>query len=367
MGALDDAVGERIRLTLDEPTELDHITVLQAPGNRHISEAKVTVGDESFTVDLGPESLTATGPDHHLPEHHGDRPWRSRWRPPIPAGWRATTTTRGVGFAEIQVPGVEVSESLRLPTDLLAATGTDDLSHPLYVVVTRNRTDPQNPGRPDPEPSIHRVVTLPSGRSFTLIGDVRLDSSATAEQIAALVGGTDGTLVSASSWLPGDLADRGRAAFDGDPATWWTPRIGDDAGAWVQIAGTTVVSPTELTVTFAADGRHSTPSQLSVQADGATVATVDVPDEPAGAFGTTRSVSIPIPAGVAAASWRITVDDIHPNLTTPWIGGGDYALPVGIAVGRRSRGSPPLRSPPPSTPAVAPTSSVSTGSRCLLG
>ena len=91
------------------------------------------------------------------------------------------------------------------------------------------------------------------------------------------------------------------------------------------------MSPTELTVTFGVDGRHSTPSQLSLQADGTTVATVEVPDAPAGAFGTTRSVTIPVRAGVSGSSWRVTVDGIHPNMTTPWLGGGDYALPVALA------------------------------------
>jgi hypothetical protein len=229
------------------------------------------------------------------------------------------------------VPGVQVAESLRLPTDLLQAVGTDDLSHPLYVVVTRNRTDPQNPGRPDPESSMVRVFTLPSARSFSLIGDVRLDSSATAAQLAAFVGGADGPVATESSWLPGDLTDRGRAAFDADPATWWTPRIGDTAGAWVQLDAPAGASPSALTVTFAADGRHSVPSQLSVQANGTTVATVPVPDEPDGAFGSTRTVTVPVPAGTTATAWRLTVDDVHARVTTPWLGGGDYALPVAIA------------------------------------
>ena len=237
----------------------------------------------------------------------------------------------GVGFAEITVPGVQVTETLRLPTDLLTAVGTDDLGHPLYLMVTRNRADAQANGRQDPEPAMHREVELPSGRSFTLIGDVRLSPSITDAQLAALVGGTDGAVVSASSALPGALDDRGRAAFDGDPATWWTPRIGDTAGAWVQIDAPTATTPGELTVTFAADGRHSVPSSLSVQADGTTVATVEVPDAPDGAFGTTRSVTIPIPAGTSARSWRLTVDDVHARMTNPWLGGADYALPVAIA------------------------------------
>jgi hypothetical protein len=56
-----------------------------------------------------------------------------------------------------------------------------------------------------------------------------------------------------------------------------------------------------------------------------------VPDAPDSAFGTTRSVTIPLPAGTSARSWRLTVDDVHARMTNPWLGGADYALPVAIA------------------------------------
>ena len=331
VGGLDDAVGERILLTLDEPSELDHITLLQPPGNRHISRARVTVGDERVDVDLGPDSLEG-GPGQVVtfPATTADRV-EIEVLATDPGGLASYDDYSGVGFAEVTVPGVRVSETLRMPTALLTAVGTDDLSHPLYLVVTRNRTDPTNAGRPDPESSMHRIVTLPSARSFTLLGDVRLDSSASPALLASFLGGTDGAQASASSWLPSDLADRGRDAFDGDPATWWTPAFGEPAGVWVQLDAPGGASPGQLTVTYAADGRHSVPASLSVQADGATVATVDVPDVVDGSFGATQSVTIPIPAGTTATSWRVTVDAVHPRITTPWLGGGDYALPVAIA------------------------------------
>ncbi|HEY6531846.1 MAG TPA: alpha-(1-_3)-arabinofuranosyltransferase family protein, partial [Acidimicrobiales bacterium] len=330
VGGLDDAVGERIVLTLDEPTELDHLTLLQAPGNRHIAEARVRVGDERFDVDLGPESLGGEGQTVTFPPTTADRV-EIEVLTTDPGGLASYDNYSGVGFAEIGVPGVQVRESLRLPTDLLTAVGTDDLDHPLYIVVTRNRTDPTNPGRPDPEGSLHRELTLPSSRSFTLVGDVRLDSSADAAVLATFLGGGDGARATASSWLPGDIGNRGRAAFDDDPTTWWTPAFGDPRGVWVQLDVPTGAAPSELTVTYPADGRHSGPSRLSVQADGTTVATVDVPDAVDGPFGTTQSVTIPIPAGTTAGSWRVTVDEVHPRITSPWLGGDDYALPVAIA------------------------------------
>ena len=330
VGAFDDVIGERIVLTPDTPTTIDHVTLLQASGNRHITKARLKVGDRTLDVDLGPESLTAPGQTITFPATQDDQV-SVEVLATDPGGLASYESYSGVGFAEITVPGVHLTESLRLPTDLLSAVGTDDLGHPLYVMVTRNRADAQANGRQDPEPALHRQVDLPSARSFSLIGDVRLSPSITDAQLAALVGGTDGAVASASSALPGAIDDRGRAAFDGDPATWWTPRIGDTAGAWVQLDAPSATSPGELTVTFAADGRHSVPSSLSVQADGATVATVDVPDAPDGAFGTTRSVTIPIPAGTSARSWRLTVDDVHARMTNPWLGGADYALPVAIA------------------------------------
>jgi arabinofuranan 3-O-arabinosyltransferase len=330
VGAFDRVIGERIVLTLDAPTTIDHLTLLQAPTSRHITRARVRVGDRTMDVDLGDESRTAPGQVVSFPATEADKVSIEvlATDPGILSSYESQS---GVGFAEITVPGVQVTETLRMPTDLLGAVGTDDLGHPLYLMVTRNRADPQANGRQDPEQAMHREVDLPSARSFTTIGDVRLAPAITAEQLASLVGGTDGALVSASSALPGALNDRGRGAFDGDPATWWTPAIGDTTGAWVQIDAPTATGAGALTVTFAADGRHSVPSQLSVQADGATVATVEVPDAPDGGFGTTRSVTIPIPAGTTARSWRLTVDDVHPRMTNPWLGGDDYALPVAIA------------------------------------
>jgi arabinofuranan 3-O-arabinosyltransferase len=330
VGGLDDAVGERIVLTLDEPAELDHLTLLQAPGNRHIARARLSVGDEQVDVDLGPQSRTEPGQTVSFPATTADRV-EIEVLATDPGGLASYDNYSGVGFAEVTIPGIQVTESLRLPTDLLSAVGTDDLAHPLYIVVTRNRSDPTNPGRPDPERSMRRELSLPSARSYTLLGDVRLDSSADAAVLATILGGADGARASASSWLPGDIANRGRAAFDGDPATWWTPAFGDPRGVWVQLDATAPVAPDELVVTYAADGRHSVPSRISVQADGTTVATADVPDVADGTFGTTRSVAIPVPPGTTAGSWRITVDEVHPRITSPWLGGDDYALPVAIA------------------------------------
>ena len=71
VGAFDDVIGERIVLSLDSSTTVDHITLQQAPGNRHITKARLKVGDRTIDVDLGPESLTAPGPDRHLPGHRG--------------------------------------------------------------------------------------------------------------------------------------------------------------------------------------------------------------------------------------------------------------------------------------------------------
>ncbi len=330
VGAFDEVVGDRIRLSLDATTTIDHVALQQAAGNRHITRARLRVGDRTVDVDLGPESMAAPGQTVTFPSTTADR-IEVEVLATDPGGLASYESYSGVGFAEITVPGVKVTEALRLPTDLLSAVGTDDLAHPLYVVVTRNRTDPQATGRTDPEQSMRRVVELPSARSFTLLGDVRLDPSVSPEVLAGLVGGADGATVSASSWLAGDVADRGRGAFDGDPSTWWTPAIGDTTGAWAQLDAPTEVSPGELTVTFAADGRHSVPAHLSVAADGTTVAGVDVPDAPDGGFGSTRSVTIPVPAGTSARSWRLTVDDVHARMTNPWLGGADYALPVAVA------------------------------------
>ena len=70
--------------------------------------------------------------------------------------------SNAIGFAEVRVRDdatgnpVRVSEVVRMPTDLLGATGADSLDHPLVVIMSRDRVVPIPPRR-DPERADRRA------------------------------------------------------------------------------------------------------------------------------------------------------------------------------------------------------------------
>jgi arabinofuranan 3-O-arabinosyltransferase len=354
VGAFDDVIGDRIVADLDTPTTIDHLTLQQPTGNRWITRARITVGDRVFDVDLGDQSFTAPGQTIPFPATTTDKVSIEVTGTNVgnAASFRSYS---GVGFNEIGIPGVHVTETLRLPTDLLSTVGSADTSHRLLLMVTRNRVDPTSPTRSDPETSIHREVALPSTRSYSLIGTARLDTHSSAETIRSLLGESGLPMVTASSWLPTDVVDRGRSAFDGDAMTWWTPGVDDTAGSWVQIQSPSPGTTDAVTVTYATDGRHSVPADISVLADGAEVGSVSVPDSPDGPVGSTASIRIPIAPGTNASTWRVRIDTVHPRTSVPWLGGGAQIVPVAIAD----------IAGVPATPAALPTS-IDTGCRSDL-
>ena len=68
----------------------------------------------------------------------------------------------GVGFSEIRIPGVTVSETIQLPSDLLRSLGNASLSHRLTIVLTRDRVSPLPP-RSDPELAMNRQLLAAHG------------------------------------------------------------------------------------------------------------------------------------------------------------------------------------------------------------
>jgi len=331
VGAFDDVVGDRIVADLDTPATVDRIVLRQpTDGNRWITRVRVTVGNRSFDTDLGPDPLAPQGVTLEFPSTTADR---------VAVEVLATNVGRvpsyrdfsGVGFSEIAIGDVRVTESLRLPTTLLGLVGTDELAHRTLVMISRNRIDPANPFAVEPERTMRRTVVLPSTRAWSAVGTVRIDPQATDATLRALLGVTDPVVVTASSWLPTDVVDRGRAAFDGDPGTWWTPSTTDTAAPWVQIDSPRAGRTGAVRVTYATDGRHSIPAGFTVIADGRVVGTAAVPDQTDGPAGATATIDIPITPGTDAASWRVTVDGVHPRTSVPWFGGAPDVVPVAIA------------------------------------
>ena len=111
--------------------------------------------------------------------------------------------------------------------------------------------------------------------------------------------------------MPGDLLARATSTIDGDPATAWTPAFDQppDGADSVEYNAGQPVTFDHLDLQVVADGRHSVPTHLRIEADGQPAASVvipAVPDKP-GTFGaaavTTVPIDLPVPVtGRASAS-----------------------------------------------------------------
>src|SRR5439155_805896 len=223
------------------------------------------------TVDLGPESLTPQGQVVHFPT----RTVRNLEVEPLAASappGGELTGANPVGFAEVRLGDVQVTETVRLPVDLATRVGSAAAGHRLDVVLSRLRTDPAQRGRRDEELSIARRLVLPDARSFALSGTVRVDPNAPDTAIDTVLGTTaPGTTFLASGHLGGDADARASRAFDGDPSTAWSAPIGPQEGQWIEadLPGARTVDHLNLAVV--ADGRHSVPTKLRLEACGGPV------------------------------------------------------------------------------------------------
>ena len=86
----------------------------------------------------------------------------------------------------------------------------------------------------------------------------------------------------ASPWtarahLPGALAQRGSAALDGDPSTYWGGSFGGVDDQWLQVDQGQVRTLDHLDLQLVADGFHSVPTELTITPDGDASSAVKVP------------------------------------------------------------------------------------------
>ena len=267
------------QVTLANQVTTGTITILQpAPGdyqvNQWITRATLTFdGGSPVSVKLG--ARVALGPGsgdvvrashlHDAANHHrGHQPERDvEGDDDGRLAGRAGRGGRGRG------PGPGGHQDARATSS--SAVGTASQSHRLVLVMTRQRVAPIAPAS-DPEPILARNFTLPTTRTFTLTGTARISSSASDQTIDTVVGrpgaAQGGVVAYSSSRLPGDLEATASAALDGNPATVWSPEmgVGNQRGAWIQVNRPQSSSVDHLDLVVVADGRHSVPTGLRIQA-----------------------------------------------------------------------------------------------------
>ncbi|MBA3302808.1 MAG: discoidin domain-containing protein, partial [Acidimicrobiia bacterium] len=353
VGAFSPLQGESIELAYDSPRSTDRIRLLQdnqGPQNRWIERVALRFDDgPPVEVALAQSSRTGTGQWIDI----GRRRFRKLSIEILQddvgrlSGYDGLA---GVGFADIRLgdDDVRLTEAVRPPTDLLAALGPGSLDHPLAFVLTRERTDPAAALRTDEETRLVRLIDLPAARRFRVRGEARLAREATEATVDELLGirpAREGCVDARSSrHIAGDRRARASAAIDGDPTTKWSPGFLGQADEWLSYRSARPVSFDKMDLQVVADGRHSVPTRLRIEADGKIVDRVDVPAvRDRAERNATVTLPLTLPRPVTGRDIRIVIEKVREVRTIDWISTSEVVMPVGIA----ELGIPGLSAPQP--------------------
>ena len=311
-----DPVGQRISVSATDGT----LTLLQPQdpvANRMITEVTIhPAAGSAFPVALGPASLTTPGQLVDLPGN-GEVTIEITAVAARPGG--TDTGPSAVGFAELGVGSHQEVVTMPAYPDGPLAAGV-----PLAVVLTRERVDPMDRWRSDPEAAIVRAVDLPRDGSFTTTVTLRLDARADDATLNSLTA-TSGPV--ADRRLTGDPAARGAYATDDSADTAWTTPFGHQVGA-------TLTLPTngqpigELTITQPTDDQHSTITSIRLTAGGTEV-DVEVPAPDAAGASTVRLPTL-LSTPRSATALTLTVTAVDERTTIDRRFGEPTVLPVAI-------------------------------------
>ncbi|MEQ1787052.1 MAG: alpha-(1-_3)-arabinofuranosyltransferase family protein, partial [Acidimicrobiales bacterium] len=320
-------------LSLDagRSVDADHL-VLVPPRDRiatvATTRARITL-DGARTFDVEVSAAEASDPDGLRVELDGE-PFRT-----VDIEVLATEPSLGrAGFAEVEIPGVRLEEVVQLPTALTAQLGTALGDAPVAIVLTRQRANPAEPKRADPELWMARALDLPTALSVGLSGVARVDPGAPGPVVDQLLGaGTDRwpARAASSGQLPGSVAARASSALDDDRATAWTTPLADVEGQWLEVTLDAPVALERLLLDVVVDEHHSTPRSVAVSVDGGAPVTVELPALEAGPLGTTRAVDVALPKVLRGSTVRVTLTAVDERLTDDWYTGFEVALPVALA------------------------------------
>lgn len=324
-------IGERL-----EVSNIDgELTLLQPQdtvANRMITAVRVAALDgSSAPVDVALDDSSLTAPGQHVGDlPHGAVSITITAVGPRPGG--TDTGPSAVGFAEL---GLGTNrEVVDVPTDALSLVAP---STPASLVLTRERIDPLDRWRSDPEPALVRRLTLPRALPSTASVTLRLDRRAGDDVLAGMTG-RNGALSSAR--LTGNPDAVGANAVDGNPATAWTSPFVDPVGSKLTVAlGPRSVS--DVTIHQPVDDVHSLITNVRVTIGDRSVDVAVPPPDATGA----STIAVP----PAAADWMtIEVTGIEAATTVDRRYGETTTLPVAIT----ELDTPALRRAPVSVPAL---------------
>ena len=338
VAAFGDAVGQYIRIRLAAPITTDHIGLVQPLNggrNRWITKVDL-VFDGHTTLSVGVDAASRSTAGQTI--SFGRRRFSTldiRVTAVNDPRRRLFGGADGVGFAEIRLRDehadhdVRVDEVEQMPRDLLDALGSRAGTHPLIVVMSRVALRPVPP-RTDPELSIARTFNLPGTRTFALTGSASVNPGAGSPAIDAALGVPARVTATARESLPGCLACRADSAADGDASTAWnTPFVGV-VGQWVQFESRRPLTFSHMNLQVVADGRHSVPTSIELEVDGA-VRDLNLPpitdQKPENA---TTTVPLRFPA-MTGRRIRVTVTSVRIQSATRESTGDTVTAPAAIA------------------------------------
>ena len=329
VGAFNKVIGEELRLSFDEKITIDKIRFAQVNGigqNRWMTKVRVHFDDDHIDVELDEVSRSEPGQVVEF-----DSLFSSSVRIEIletdVGGLDYYAGVTGVGFSTIRVNDISPSESIRMPTDIVETLG-QDVGSEFVVLVSRERSDPLDPIRSDPEEIISRTFTTPWERDFYLKGDVRLSTDAKSSLIDQLLG-LEKISLKASSSLSGHLSSSPRSAFDSNFDTAWRTGIGNPINSALVYETEKAETFENITITYLADGNHSVPRKITLFADGIPVSSLSTPgkitEEPNGR----ETISFNNEA-FDATSISINFDEVANRTTMDWYSGLPQMMPLGI-------------------------------------
>lgn len=242
-----------------------------------------------------------------------------------------------VGFAEVRIGNSTgpLDETIRTPVALVEALGDGLDDHEVSVVLTRERSNPAEPVRDDPESEMQRWVPFPAGRSFEVAATLRLSADAPEHQIDELLGRTGtprglGLTASSSGRLPGDLRSAASSAFDDDPTTAWTGVFGPQQGQWLKLGISEPTYVENLRIDVVADDFHSLPSRLRVLVDGADAGEIVLK----GGFRSHsrgETVSLQHRLDRIVSTLELVATEVVERKTRDWYSNALVAMPISIA------------------------------------
>ena len=337
-GIFENPRGEWWKVRFTNAVTTDHLTLVQ-PLNGSLTRWLTKVGIsfdggpmERFT--LGQASRTAGGQILTFPE-------RSFKNLKITILHTSNDKARGsaaseVGLAEVQIPGHSVVEVISMPTDLTRAAGATSIANRLTVAMTRWRSSPY-PTRFDAEPTLDRVVSLPTARVFQLSGGATMSTLIPDDQIDRLLGQTPGSSGQVDAYssgrLPGSLHSRASTTLDHDASTYWQPGFGtaNAKDSWLQYNLASPIEISHLPLTIVNDSRHSVPTsvRITTQNGSRTVAIPELPDLTTPGSSTTIDLNVSPP--ILGSQVRLTFPTFRIRASASFNTTIPLAQPIGIA------------------------------------